>query len=92
MILVTEKTGGAMRARIAARLAGAVLFACLASASLAQSAGDAPEEFGTQDGIDLWIPASQFTAASLSRGWTDCSLYYCSSTEEAVLDAPMLLP
>jgi S-layer homology domain len=81
-----------MGARIAARLAAVVLFACLASPSLAQPAGNVPEEFGTQDGIDLWIPASQFTAAVLSRGWSGCNLYYCESSEGTVLEAPLLLP
>jgi S-layer homology domain len=46
-------------------LAAAVTTALLASRAVAQPA-PAPDNFGTQDGIDLWIPASQFTGG---QGW-----------------------
>ena len=38
-----------------------VALACLSRSASAQPASSAIDEFGTKDGIDLWIPASQFT-------------------------------
>ena len=81
-----------MRARIAGRLACFVLFCGLASSALAQHAGDAPGEFGTQDGIDLWIPASRFTGASVWLEGATNGYFFSFSTEAAVFHADLPLP
>jgi hypothetical protein len=56
-----------MRARIATHMAAFLLYSCLASLAAAQPAAPAIDEFGTQDGIDLWIPASSFVGGN--GGW-----------------------
>lgn len=57
-----------MKARIAARLALFALFSCLSFRATAQQAARDVDEFGTQDGIDLWIPASQFLGGEAHWG------------------------
>jgi hypothetical protein len=55
-----------MKARKASLAASLLTLVCLASSASAQPMNIVPDEFGTQDGNDLWIPASQFTGEG---GW-----------------------
>jgi len=50
-----------MKSRKAWLAASFVAYVCLASSGSAQPVSPTIDEFGTQDGNDLWIPASQFT-------------------------------
>lgn len=76
--------------RIATRTAVFVLFSCLAAHAAAQPAVPAIDEFGTQDGIDLWIPRSQFTGTA---GWIEGAAQgYFYSTALASFHADLQLP
>ena len=85
-----------------ALLAGSFLILmCLAAPASAQPAPSALDEFGTQDGIDLWIPATQFTAVGLGvppGSWMCCvegfhDGYYFSSSDTGIgFEALIALP
>jgi len=62
-----------LRFRAAAAALTGLLLGSAAGAQPGTSSG--PDNFGTQDGIDLWIPASQFTGA---QGWFITSNGYWS--------------
>jgi hypothetical protein len=77
-----------MRVRKAFVLCLALL--AVLSVPLAAQSGDGSEEFGTTDGIDLWIPASSFTG---NGDWVeDIAFGYFQSTSLASFHAVVPLP
>jgi len=81
-----------MKSRKAWLAAWFVGFVCLASSGSAQPVSPTVDEFGTQDGNDLWIPASRFTGVS---GWLEGGVngyFYSSESVPAVFHADLPLP
>jgi len=63
---------------------------CAISSTLAAQTSDGSDNFGTTDGIDLWIPASSFTGPA---GWIEGPAFgYFYSTSEASYHAVVPLP
>jgi len=80
-----------MRARNASVLVSLILSAFAASAA-AQPAAPDVDEFGTQDGIDLWIPAYEFTAGTASLKDADVGYSYSTGTVATTFNAVLRLP
>jgi len=90
-----------MKSRIAALVGSFLFLVCGVPSATAQPAPAAVDEFGTQDGIDLWIPAAQFVGVGRTGQYTG-SWYCCVSLAEGyymnldptyvTYEAPLSLP
>ncbi len=79
-----------MRPRAVPVLASVLSLFVLAAVASAQAKNPAVDEFGVQDGNDLWIPASSFTG---SAGWLEGPVFgYFVSTGASAFHAVLPLP